>query len=262
MMNALNILKFISNRSLLLGAGIASVLSLLLFTLPAQAPIAQKPTILAEHAQALLLNSPLPTPTSTWAIPPTPGIPPVPTAIPTPQVTAIPTKQVFQVLPIIWVINVEHKQPPTQVLNKETVFSMGGIDWSLDGKEVLYLSPEGSKDSYEFNSVQNLWAVNVEHGTVRQLTNDMFVVGYSILPNQPWLYLTAYHLYEPISDGKFVYDLWLLDPKNLRLRRLTAQQDLYAFRMSVDGEHLFVSDNNRSLQSFSLINGLKSPIKF
>ncbi len=175
------------------------------------------------------------------------------------QIAYMYDKDVFQRLPAIWIIGIDGEKAPVQILKSD--FEVYGLKWAAGGQEILYISTEGSKDRYEFNRVRNLWAVTIGQGVTRQLTQDMAVSGYGILPNQAWLYFSAYRLYEFTADENVTYDLWLLDIQSGELRRVTIKQgSLFVSSISPDGIHLIVSDDNADLQSISLFNGEKSTI--
>jgi hypothetical protein len=85
----------------------------------------------------------------------------------------------------------------------------------------------------------------------------MVVTGYGFLPGQPWLYLSAYRLYEaPSDDSPYHYDLWLLNSEDSTLRRLTPGEESWDVHThSPEGANLFVTHGGLSPQRFSLVDG-------
>jgi hypothetical protein len=173
------------------------------------------------------------------------------------------TDGAYRRVPTIWLVNTTDEGLPAQVVTRDDAFFIGGLRWLPDQQEILYLSDEGSKDRYSFHQVQNLWAVTVNTGETKPLTQDMFITMYNTIPKQPWLYLSAFRLYEHSPDANAIYDLWLLSLDGGNLRRLSAEQsDMFVLGVSSDETHLLITDDYTHLKSLSLFDGDRSAMDF
>lgn len=166
----------------------------------------------------------------------------------------------FAPLPAIWLQDLSGQQPPTILWESGSTdyVPLGAFTWSSDGRRLYYLSDEGSLDPrYHVN---DLWVIDIEAKRRSALTSDMFITGYGFIPGQPWLYLTAFHLYER-GPGEFArYAGWLLGLETLELRRISAGPELLIYGVSPDGTHLRPIDENGQLQALSLFDGSITPI--
>ncbi|MEW5986500.1 MAG: hypothetical protein AB1791_07700 [Chloroflexota bacterium] len=164
----------------------------------------------------------------------------------------------YQRISTIWLIHAENEAPPRQLLNQD--FPIYGITWSPDGQQIFFLSQEGGRDTSHYHSVQNLWSVSVITGGQTQLTQEMVVDTYVLSPDNQWLFMTGYHLYER-SEESYDRDLWLLKLDNADLRRLTANLgSVVAADWSPDGTRLVVGRYELDPLLFSLGDGTATAV--
>jgi hypothetical protein len=162
-------------------------------------------------------------------------------------------------LPAIWLVNVNDTAEPVEILRRENAFQPGFLQWSFDGQQIFYLSPEGSKDRYPANREENLWRVTLSTGEARSVTDDMVIYSYGTLLEQTQLHLSGYHLYERSPEINPTSDVWLLDLTTGQLKRVTDEkQHLFAFYTDPTGTYLLIGQGTTTTPFLlSLVDGTR-----
>ncbi|MCP4283141.1 MAG: hypothetical protein GY792_01625 [Gammaproteobacteria bacterium] len=126
--------------------------------------------------------------------------------------------------------------------------------WSLDGKQILYVSMGGKSSSSEY--FYNLWIMNSDGAYQTQLTHDMDVFEPPCWsPDGHWIVLAGPRGYEEPETS--YYDLWLVSKTGTELKRLTVgKPSESAPTWSLDGAHIFfVVRAQNEIWALSLVNG-------
>lgn len=154
-------------------------------------------------------------------------------------------------VPTLWLIDVRGDLPPRQLITLD--YSIYQMVPTPDGKALLFLSAQGSREWSQYHLARNLWSVSLDSGELTPITQDMVIDGYTISPDGEWVLLSGYHLYEQ-PEETFARDLWLLDHNNNQLHRLTADYGyVWAADWSPDGSRPLAWDGVR-LFSVTLSN--------
>lgn len=115
----------------------------------------------------------------------------------------------------IWIVNVDNGGASRQVVSME--MNALGLEWSPTGKDVLFLSSEGERLTSE--RPINIWLVDAETGSQRQLTLNMGAGGGAPVwsPDGNWIAFAGTNLLE---GEPYQYDLWLIINDGNALARL------------------------------------------
>ncbi|MCP4289191.1 MAG: hypothetical protein GY792_33015 [Gammaproteobacteria bacterium] len=165
-------------------------------------------------------------------------------------------------IPAIWLVDADDGTPPRQLLSLRPEWEIYRIEWLPGRQQIFFLSQEGSRDISQYHRVDNLWSVSLATGERTQLTQDMQVQSYGILPDSQWLFIAGYHLYER-SQGNYDHDLWLLSLDGRDLRRITTDQgDLGVAGWNPGGTHWIVRHAGVDISLFSLGSGMMTALNF
>ena len=170
------------------------------------------------------------------------------------QIAYLYSEGLYQRIPEIWLAGVDDDTPPRQLMSLDQCIAILGLTWSPDGQQIFYRSPEGAKDTSEYHSISNLWSVSLATGERTQLTHDMRVGGFSVLPDGQWLAFSGYHNYE-WGDQDYGRDLWVMSLDGRDLRRITANPSWGIVGWSPDGTRLVALRTNESPLLLSLKDG-------
>ena len=146
-------------------------------------------------------------------------------------------------IPTLWLIDVVGAASPRQLITLE--YSIYQITPTSDGEAILFLSAQGSRDDSQYHLAQNLWSLSLDSGELESITQDMVVDSYAISPNNRWMLLSGYHLYER-SEETYDRDLWLMEFGNNELHRLTTNDGyIWAVGWSPDSSKPLVWDGTQ-----------------
>jgi hypothetical protein len=146
-------------------------------------------------------------------------------------------------IPTLWLTDVIETASPRQLITLE--HSIHRITPTSDGEAILFLSARGSRDYSQYHLAQNLWSVSLDSSELESVTQDMVVDNYAISPNNQWLLLSGYHLYER-SEETYDRDLWLIEFGRNELHRLTTNYGhVWPVGWSPDSSKPVVSDGTQ-----------------
>jgi len=149
----------------------------------------------------------------------------------------------------IWIVDTERRDEAYQLVGME--FNAMNLSWSPSGKQLLFLSGEGRRDTPE--RPINLWVINLEGGNYQQVTFNFTLGGRPTWsPDEKYIAFTGTNLLE---QENIQYDVWLLDSASYELYRLT--DDLATEQnpvWSVGGGKLLFDIDNTSIWSLNLMD--------